>query len=97
MIRRPPRVTRTDTLLPYTTLFRSCAERQRRRRRGGAEAAREVGGDRRAGQRRAAAIDDDPLVAVAEFEGERRGAARLGHAGNGGRRRVGEQIGRAHV
>src|SRR3546814_17208371 len=23
MIRRPPRVTRTDTLLPYTTLFRS--------------------------------------------------------------------------
>src|SRR3546814_4961353 len=24
MIRRPPRSTRTDTLLPYTTLFRSC-------------------------------------------------------------------------
>src|SRR3546814_17706555 len=23
MIRRPPRLTRTDTLLPYTTLFRS--------------------------------------------------------------------------
>src|SRR3546814_2425877 len=23
MLRRPPRVTRTDTLLPYTTLFRS--------------------------------------------------------------------------
>src|SRR3546814_15837110 len=28
MIRRPPRATRTDTLFPYTTLFRS-AERQR--------------------------------------------------------------------
>src|SRR3546814_8840181 len=26
MIRRPPRVTRTDTLLPYTTLFRSAAQ-----------------------------------------------------------------------
>src|SRR3546814_875566 len=27
MIRRPPRSTRTDTLFPYTTLFRSNAER----------------------------------------------------------------------
>src|SRR3546814_15589054 len=26
MIRRPPRSTRTDTLVPYTTLFRSWAE-----------------------------------------------------------------------
>src|SRR3546814_18721378 len=26
MIRRPPRTTRTDTLLPYTTLFRSGGE-----------------------------------------------------------------------
>src|SRR3546814_2800357 len=25
MIRRPPRSTRTDTLVPYTTLFRSCS------------------------------------------------------------------------
>src|SRR3546814_9189149 len=34
MIRRPPRSTRTDTLFPYTTLFRShhIAERLRRRR-----------------------------------------------------------------
>src|SRR3546814_15842192 len=28
MIRRPPRSTRTDTLFPYTTLFRSLAARQ---------------------------------------------------------------------
>src|SRR3546814_130965 len=28
MIRRPPRSTRTDTLFPYTTLFRSLADRQ---------------------------------------------------------------------
>src|SRR3546814_17000756 len=27
MIRRPPRATRTDTLFPYTTLFRSGLER----------------------------------------------------------------------
>src|SRR3546814_8125865 len=34
MIRRPPRSTRTDTLFPYTTLFRSVAAvgRQRRHR-----------------------------------------------------------------
>src|SRR3546814_3217230 len=29
MIRRPPRSTRTDTLFPYTTLFRSLAKRDR--------------------------------------------------------------------
>src|SRR3546814_13854282 len=34
MIRRPPRSTRTDTLFPYTTLFRS-ADHPRRRWRGG--------------------------------------------------------------
>src|SRR3546814_3155864 len=28
MIRRPPRSTRTDTLFPYTTLFRSPGDRQ---------------------------------------------------------------------
>src|SRR3546814_9816836 len=33
MIRRPPRSTRTDTLFPYTTLFRSPARHQSRRRR----------------------------------------------------------------
>src|SRR3546814_7867285 len=30
MIRRPPRSTRTDTLFPYTTLFRSIVERPER-------------------------------------------------------------------
>src|SRR3546814_10867220 len=38
MIRRPPRSTRTDTLFPYTTLFRSCrlcAADQPRRADGG--------------------------------------------------------------
>src|SRR3546814_6005455 len=33
MIRRPPRSTRTDTLFPYTTLFRSYVRHRLRRRR----------------------------------------------------------------
>src|SRR3546814_6378226 len=32
MIRRPPRSTRTDTLFPYTTLFRSTPTRRRTKR-----------------------------------------------------------------
>src|SRR3546814_3320484 len=32
MIRRPPRSTRTDTLFPYTTLFRSIEQEDTRRR-----------------------------------------------------------------
>src|SRR3546814_3867798 len=34
MLRRPPRSTRTDTLFPYTTLFRSGAIRSEQRWRG---------------------------------------------------------------
>src|SRR3546814_8742019 len=61
MIRRPPRSTRTDTLVPYTTLFRSgpahlrrargrCTRRDRRRGhpRGGPQAG---GGGRARGRR----------------------------------------------
>src|SRR3546814_3864058 len=49
MIRRPPRATRTDTLFPYTTLFRSvCASRSR-----SAGSARENSTDRRLGQKSA--------------------------------------------
>src|SRR3546814_8412457 len=46
MIRRPPRSTRTDTLFPYTTLFRSdrCAHSARPTRRSAM-------GDRQAGAR----------------------------------------------
>src|SRR3546814_5588892 len=55
MIRRPPRSTRTDTLFPYTTLFRSSREFRARRRRdddGAAGAGARDGG--RDGDRRAA-------------------------------------------
>src|SRR3546814_3460141 len=58
MIRRPPRSTRTDTLFPYTTLFRSLRRRQtaarpaphRRRGRAAAAAGRQPAQERRTGQ-----------------------------------------------
>src|SRR3546814_2021003 len=43
MIRRPPRSTRTDTLFPYTTLFRSAAEAARRLAEDGLENIAKVG------------------------------------------------------
>src|SRR3546814_7699310 len=45
MIRRPPRSTRTDTLFPYTTLFRSRREHAHSQRRRLAIVRREAGGD----------------------------------------------------
>src|SRR3546814_2224105 len=57
MIRRPPRSTRTDTLFPYTTLFRSPAGNGRaglqRTRRHGCRRSRARGHDRRAARRHA--------------------------------------------
>src|SRR3546814_12561235 len=47
MIRRPPRSTRTDTLFPYTTLFRSFDER----RPGPDDRVPQGGGDHHAGHR----------------------------------------------
>src|SRR3546814_6348458 len=76
MIRRPPRSTRTDTLFPYTTLFRSGQLvdavahfgdfREHHRRAGahqqvGAEADRRVGGDARERVAAAALHADDKL------------------------------------
>src|SRR3546814_8335840 len=48
MIRRPPRSTRSDTLFPYTTLFRS----QNGRANGRAQDASDPGGSGMAGKRR---------------------------------------------
>src|SRR3546814_20897992 len=45
MIRRPPRSTRTDTLFPYTTLFRSIGIAADRRAPLGAEGDRVFGAD----------------------------------------------------
>src|SRR3546814_9800938 len=55
MIRRPPRSTRTDTLFPYTTLFRSRPLRRRWRRagrRGGARTGAQYPPPPRAARRR---------------------------------------------
>src|SRR3546814_12821629 len=62
MIRRPPRSTRTDTLFPYTTLFRSGGFGERQRRVGHELALR----------RRQKLVH-----AVAELVGERHHVARL--------------------
>src|SRR3546814_9914789 len=51
MLRRPPRSTRTDTLFPYTTLFRSVDA--------GQVETRLVGADHEVGHRRDAAVGDD--------------------------------------
>src|SRR3546814_7501623 len=62
MIRRPPRATRTDTLFPYTTLFRSCLADRLPMRGLKALGQRVVhGGDHFAGP---ALIDDDVLAAI---------------------------------
>src|SRR3546814_1409568 len=50
MIRRPPRSRRTDTLFPYTTLFRSAAEAAGRIERKPEEPRRQAVGQRHADQ-----------------------------------------------
>src|SRR3546814_20044249 len=55
MIRRPPRSTRTDTLFPYTTLFRSLARPGGYRRRPDRQAGSDQAG-RRAPPDRAAGV-----------------------------------------
>src|SRR3546814_18190097 len=47
MLRRPPRSTRTDTLFPYTTLFRSVIDPAGRHRAGQPQRGRPVGDVRR--------------------------------------------------
>src|SRR3546814_13167969 len=54
MIRRPPRSTRTDTLFPYTTLFRSSGPAARRQ-------PVPLRGRRRARRQRRGCADDDSL------------------------------------
>src|SRR3546814_12477671 len=72
MIRRPPRSTRTDTLFPYTTLFRSC-------RRGHAKPAAAQGtrGDAPPACRdEFAAGREPPIEGAAETAGNRQDRAR---------------------
>src|SRR3546814_3494447 len=76
MIRRPPRSTRTDTIFPYTTLFRS-EERQEEHREAAHQAVVELGQHvcrGHAGRRRGAAVPElgereFPLVLATRPEG----------------------------
>src|SRR3546814_2040758 len=59
MIRRPPRSTRTDTLFPYTTLFRSLRQPLHRLRlRDGQTTRLGMAGERTAGLRRSARSEE---------------------------------------
>src|SRR3546814_13678464 len=59
MIRRPPRSTRTDTRLPYTTLFRSELLQRARQQFAGDPAPAELVGDRGGGSGPGIAVQDD--------------------------------------
>src|SRR3546814_7126024 len=79
MIRRPPRSTRTDTIFPYTTLFRSYRLRAAARREGRGS------GDLAAGYRRAGTGN---LRHAGALEQRRHGRHRFGRgAGAEGRNR----------
>src|SRR3546814_15540587 len=78
MIRRPPRSTRTDTLFPYTTLFRSA---------GAAEAAGRSGAHRAGGERHRAPPGILRRVGDSHQADRRAGDGCPGHAGPGGDRK----------
>src|SRR3546814_10334553 len=78
MLRRPPRSKRTDTLFPYTTLFRSERHEQDQREDQRADAERLGQRPARAEQRLGAvhavttdAAADPPLLALLERDGRR--------------------------
>src|SRR3546814_2427720 len=60
MLRRPPRATRTDTLFPYTTLFRSPLPETPGRQRGGSHCRPTVSVWRRSGPARPSLAEPMP-------------------------------------
>src|SRR3546814_14371116 len=74
MIRRPPRSTRTDTLFPYTTLFRSGG--RRRRRRGSRRCRCSSAAVRPAPAGRSHSVGRDPARRRSRPRGRRRAAPR---------------------
>src|SRR3546814_19919801 len=96
MIRRPPRSTRTDTLFPYTTLFRSSV--------GDYRAGDVIWLDRLAPNNFAAALNRDVLVPrpagrflFARLIDREKGKLNLLSFASGARQMVVAKIGRAHV
>src|SRR3546814_7205009 len=69
MIRRPPRSTRTDTLFPYTTLFRSRKEGRtgRGRRPGGRGRRRRAGRPRRRSEEHTSELQSLMRISYAVF------------------------------
>src|SRR3546814_16421030 len=102
MIRRPPRSTRTDTLFPYTTLFRSEARDQLDRAAKIAEIGFELGGRVGVEHRHGESLSDrsrgSPRRAASDsyaFESARTGRAPPARSCKSGRLRSCRQIGRA--
>src|SRR3546814_10252135 len=97
MIRRPPRSTRTDTLVPYTTLFRFPGGDQRAYGGGGARLRDRQGQGRQAG---GAAAGERALPLQPDGAGRRRhgrNACRR-HGGDAGGAAGGQrEVERAHV
>src|SRR3546814_7698159 len=83
MIRRPPRSTRTDTLFPYTTLFRSRLNAWRHHLRVRAQRGRSF--EPVAGERFDLIVSNPPYVPSPREELPTRGASRAWEAGLDGR------------
>src|SRR3546814_6278624 len=83
MIRRPPRATRTDTLFPYTTLFRSRSESSSRRVHQARKPGRRVRADEQLFEHADAAMDRAAIGQLRghprlDVHGERMAPAALG-------------------
>src|SRR3546814_6464381 len=77
MIRRPPRSTRTDTLFPYTTLFRSpCADQPQTP--GASSTTRSASGGR--SEPKAATVTDPPMLRSEEHTSELQSLMRISYA-----------------
>src|SRR3546814_2976966 len=81
MIRRPPSSTRTDTLFPYTTLFRSRVQRPDGRRGARSDdAGRDAGGHRLLEQLGRARPRDEPADRSEEHTSELQSLMRISYA-----------------
>src|SRR3546814_19114821 len=88
MLRRPPRITRTDTLFPYTTLFRSYSQIELRVMAHVSNDENLRGAFERGDDIHRATASEVFGVALDDVSGEQRRAAKAINFG---------QIGRAHV